>query len=204
MVRNGTVFATGTEDMDALTFGASVLVRHLTVSEARKLPIREFRLDRVLSEMELTMEQFVDLCILLGCDYCETIRGIGPKRAVELIRKHGDIETILKHLDKKFSAPENWLFKEARQLFLKPDVTECKEEVRLDVTAFLLFYCFHSLLFLLFSCSIVSIVFILIFSIVLFSLSKTDFLLFRFNIELFYILEMSCLLPIVFSLYDLF
>lgn len=164
MVRNGTVFATGTEDMDALTFGASVLVRHLTVSEARKLPIREFRLDRVLSEMELTMEQFVDLCILLGCDYCETIRGIGPKRAVELIRKHGDIETILKHLDKKFSAPENWLFKEARQLFLKPDVTECKEEVRLHVTVFLLFpllsfiivpivfmqycfYCFYSYIF---------------------------------------------------------
>lgn len=130
MVRNGSVFATGTEDMDALTFGCSVLVRHLTVSEARKLPIREFRLDRVLSEMEFSMEQFVDLCILLGCDYCETIRGVGPKRAVELIRKHKDIETILKFLDKKYAAPENWLFKEARQLFLKPDVTDCTEELK--------------------------------------------------------------------------
>lgn len=129
MVRNGAVFATGTEDMDALTFGCSVLVRHLTVSEARKMPIREFRLERVLSEMELSMEQFVDLCILLGCDYCETIRGVGPKRAVELIRKHKDIETILKFLDKKYAAPENWLFKEARKLFLKPDVTDCTEEV---------------------------------------------------------------------------
>ena len=23
----------------------------------------------------MTMEQFIDLCILAGCDYCDTIRG---------------------------------------------------------------------------------------------------------------------------------
>jgi flap endonuclease-1 len=27
------------------------------------------------------MEQFVDLCILCGCDYCDSVRGIGPKKA---------------------------------------------------------------------------------------------------------------------------
>lgn len=35
LVKSGKVFATGTEDMDALTFGSSVLLRHLTFSEAR-------------------------------------------------------------------------------------------------------------------------------------------------------------------------
>ena len=45
--------------------------------------------------------QFIDLCILLGCDYCDSIRGIGPKRAVDLIKQHKNIETILKHLDTK-------------------------------------------------------------------------------------------------------
>ena len=35
LVKDGKVYAVGTEDMDALTFGADVLVRHLTFSEAR-------------------------------------------------------------------------------------------------------------------------------------------------------------------------
>jgi flap endonuclease-1 len=61
--------------MDALTFGSSMLLRRLTFSEARKMPIMEFELPKVLDGLGLTMPQFVDLCILLGCDYCDTIRG---------------------------------------------------------------------------------------------------------------------------------
>ena len=45
--------------------------------------------------------QFIDLCILLGCDYCESIRGIGPKRAVDLIKQHRSIEKVLEHIDTK-------------------------------------------------------------------------------------------------------
>jgi len=37
LVKAGKVYAVGTEDMDALTFGASVLLRHLTFSEARSV-----------------------------------------------------------------------------------------------------------------------------------------------------------------------
>lgn len=47
----------------------------------------------------MTMGQFIDMCILLGCDYCDSIRGIGPKKAFEMITKHKSIENILKHLD---------------------------------------------------------------------------------------------------------
>lgn len=43
--------------------------------------------------------QFIDLCILLGCDYCGTIKGIGPKRAIDLIKQHGSIEEILENID---------------------------------------------------------------------------------------------------------
>ena len=75
----------GTEDMDALTFGTNVLLRHLTFSEARKMPIKEFHLNSVLEGFELSQEQFVDLCILLGCDYVDKIKGIGPKKAIELV-----------------------------------------------------------------------------------------------------------------------
>lgn len=56
-MKSGKVFATATEDMDALTFGSSVLLRHLTFSEARKMPIQEFHLDRILEGMELKLEE---------------------------------------------------------------------------------------------------------------------------------------------------
>ena len=35
MVKAGLVYATATEDMDCLTFGSSVMLRHLTASEAK-------------------------------------------------------------------------------------------------------------------------------------------------------------------------
>ena len=35
LVKGGKVFATATEDMDGLTFGTNVLLRHLTASEAK-------------------------------------------------------------------------------------------------------------------------------------------------------------------------
>lgn len=128
LVKAGKVYATATEDMDALTFASNRLLRHMTYSEARKMPIQEFILERVLQEMDMTQEQFIDLCILLGCDYCESIRGIGPKRAYELVKQHKSIEEILQKIDtKKYTVPEEWMFKEARSLFVNPDVSPCDD-----------------------------------------------------------------------------
>nr|XP_032833433.1 flap endonuclease 1 isoform X2 [Petromyzon marinus] len=128
LVKAGKVFATATEDMDGLTFGTGVLLRHLTASEAKKLPIQEFHFTKLLEEIKLSHDEFIDLCILLGCDYCETIRGIGPKRAIELVRQYKRIEAILQHIDtKKYPVPDNWLYQEARQLFLKPEVVDAEE-----------------------------------------------------------------------------
>ena len=38
-----------------------------------------------LFSFEFSQEEFVDLCILLGCDYVDKIKGIGPKKAIELV-----------------------------------------------------------------------------------------------------------------------
>lgn len=57
MVKAGKVYATATEDMDALTFGTNILLRHLTFSEARKMPVQEFYYDKILEELQLTNEQ---------------------------------------------------------------------------------------------------------------------------------------------------
>jgi len=64
----------------------------------------------------------------LGCDYCDTIKGIGPKRAIDLIKEHKSIEKVLENIDtKKYIVPENWAFAQARELFVNPDVTDPNE-----------------------------------------------------------------------------
>lgn len=124
MVKAGKVYGVATEDMDALTFGANILLRHMTFSEARKMPVQEIHYEKVLKGLELDSNEFIDLCILMGCDYCDTIRGVGPKRAYEMIQKYKSIEVIIKNLDKKYEIPENWNFERARELFKEPEITD--------------------------------------------------------------------------------
>jgi flap endonuclease-1 len=57
LAKGGKVYAAASEDMDTLTFKAPVLLRHLTFSEARKLPIDEINLEKALEGMGLTSEQ---------------------------------------------------------------------------------------------------------------------------------------------------
>ncbi|CCM01169.1 uncharacterized protein FIBRA_03217 [Fibroporia radiculosa] len=140
LARGGKVYAAGSEDMDTLTFSAPVLYRHLTFSEARKQPISEIHLDKALEGLEMNMSQFIDLCILLGCDYLEPIKGIGPKSALKLVREHGNLGAVIEHLQEKLAAkeeakedgkkkkggisiPEEWPWEEAKKVFEKPDVT---------------------------------------------------------------------------------
>ena len=87
--------------MDTLTFGAPILLRHLTFSEARKTPISEINLEKALEGLEMDMSQFIDLCILLGCDYLEPLKGIGPKSAYKLIKEHGSLKKVVHHLREK-------------------------------------------------------------------------------------------------------
>ena len=42
--------------------------------------------------------QFVDLCILLGCDYLDPIPKVGPNTALKLIREFGTLDKVLEGL----------------------------------------------------------------------------------------------------------
>lgn len=76
------------------------------------------------------MDQFIDICILCGCDYTDSIRGIGPRKAFEFIKRYKNIETLLAHLDKtKYPIPEGgFQYEQARALFKNPEVTS-KEDI---------------------------------------------------------------------------
>jgi len=76
---------------------------------------------------ELMHRQFIDLCILLGCDYADTIPKVGPTTALKMIREHKCIEKVLENLGDKYKIPENWPYADARELFHKPEVTDPKD-----------------------------------------------------------------------------
>ena len=113
LAKGDEVYATATEDMDALTFRTPKLLRRMTGSQSskNKQPILEIDVARVLELFKLDYEQFVDMCILCGCDYCSTITGIGPKTALTMIQEHKSIEKILQVLEskgKKKDIPAEW------------------------------------------------------------------------------------------------
>ena len=123
LCKENAVYAISTEDMDSLTFATPKLVRHLMAPASQKVAVMEFDHSKVLEGLNLTQEQFVDLCILCGCDYTDKIGGIGPIRALQLIQKHGSIEKVLENLDAaKYKIPDPFPYEEARKLFKEPNV----------------------------------------------------------------------------------
>ncbi|TVU44299.1 hypothetical protein EJB05_03735 [Eragrostis curvula] len=129
LCENHMAYAVASEDTDSLTFGARRFLRHLTDLGFKKSPVTEFELSKVLEELGLTMDQFIDLCVLSGCDYCENIKGIGGQRALKLIRQHGCIEEVLQNLKQtRYIVPEDWPYRDVRTLFKEPIVcTEIPE-----------------------------------------------------------------------------
>jgi flap endonuclease-1 len=117
LAKEGLVYAAGTEDMDALTFQTPILVRKLTFANASKSMLQTITYSKALEGLQLTHDEFVDLCILLGCDYCDSIKGVGPKTALKLIREHKNIETILQNINtEKYTIPDDWLPPSSKRL----------------------------------------------------------------------------------------
>ncbi|MCP8317219.1 MAG: flap endonuclease-1, partial [archaeon] len=78
MAEKGHVWAAVSQDHDSLLFGAPRLVRNLTISGRRKLPSKyeyievepeQIDLNQVISNLNITREQLVDIGILIGTDF---------------------------------------------------------------------------------------------------------------------------------------
>lgn len=118
MTRDESVFAMNSRDYDSLLFGAVKLLRYLTISNKEDIEI--ISLQAFLDHHGITLEQLVDMGILIGTDYNEGVYGVGPKTSLKLIKEHGKIEDIPeKYLEK---LDENYV--EVRKLFQEPPITE--------------------------------------------------------------------------------
>merc|ERR1711972_365481 len=116
LCRDGRVYAAATEDADCLTFGTKLLVRNLMAAESQKKQILEVSLEVALEQLNITMEQFIDFCILCGCDYTDTLKGVGPSTAIRLLVQHGSIEKVLETMEAE-KIPENFRYQAARDFF---------------------------------------------------------------------------------------
>jgi 5'-3' exonuclease len=83
------------EDTDMLTHGVGRLIRGIFSNEARRDGIvTEYNLADLLDGCGLSMTQFIDFCILCGCDYCPKIDKVAARRGLMLIKTHGNLGAV--------------------------------------------------------------------------------------------------------------
>lgn len=111
LAKKGDVWATASSDFDSLLHGSPRMVTNLTLSQRRKTPtgavIKTFpeliELEDVLSTLNVTLEQLIIVAILSGTDYNPGgIKGIGPKKALKIVREHKDYDKMFKELNADF------------------------------------------------------------------------------------------------------
>ena len=129
LAAKGEVWAASSKDYDSLLFGTPRLVRFLTLTGKEYLPSKgSFRplkpelivLREFLEKHGMTREQLVDLAILVGTDFNQGVKGIGPKTALKLIKTHGKLENIPNEI--RIQLPRN--YQRIRAVFLEPDICE--------------------------------------------------------------------------------
>ena len=108
LCRLGFVDAVMTEDMDTLSYGCPLLFR-TCIDKSIKRPdiVTVFNFEKILEDFKMNHDEFIDMCILCGCDYCPTIPKVGPVRAMKYIHKYSNIENLI-NSDEKIIIPEEF------------------------------------------------------------------------------------------------
>lgn len=101
---------TYSDDTDVFPLGCKKVLR----SSINLNYLTEIELDDILEGLRLNTGEFVDMCILCGCDYCTFLPKINYEMAYELILKYKSIENIKKHTD---YIPSGFNYECARKIF---------------------------------------------------------------------------------------
>lgn len=129
MAASGNVWAAGSKDYDCLLFGTPRLLRFLTISGKEFLPSKgAFRAitpelietQDLLDHYRISREQLVDLAILVGTDFNDGVKGIGPKKALKLVSEFGAIENMSAEIRDVVGPGVG----DIRSIFLHPEVTD--------------------------------------------------------------------------------
>ena len=129
MARAGLVWASASQDNDSLLYNCPRMIRNLSISGRRRVARSKtyksinpelILLDKNLQILGISRAQLIDIAILVGTDYNDSVKGIGQKTALKLIKNHGSLERIEKERGEKFDFP----YEEIREIFLNPPKME--------------------------------------------------------------------------------
>ena len=129
MVQHGDAWASASQDYDSILFGSPKLIRNMTITGKRKMPGKNIyitvepeliELEKALKELGIDRKQLIDMGIMMGTDFNEGIKGIGPKKALASVKEGKTVKQVYKE---QGIEPEVDL-DELRELFLKHDVTK--------------------------------------------------------------------------------
>jgi len=132
MCKSGIVDFASSQDYDSLLFGAPRLLRNVSISGKRKLPNQEvwvevkpemLELENVLSVLGITREQLIIMGMLIGTDYNDGVKGVGPKTALKLVKEHRTLASVIE----KTGWEEGVDLQEVFELFSDPKVEERPE-----------------------------------------------------------------------------
>ncbi len=129
--KQGDVWAAATTDFDVLLHASTRMVTNLTVSQKKKTATGFIKtapdlivLDDALKNLEINQDQLISLGMLVGTDYHQGIKGIGPKKAIKIVKELITPEKIFKEYPLE---DQDW--KEVFDLFKNMDV---KKDYKLE------------------------------------------------------------------------
>ncbi|TFF92497.1 flap endonuclease-1 [Candidatus Thorarchaeota archaeon] len=129
MAREKRVWGSASQDNDSLLYNCPRMIRNLSITGQRRgsrtVNPEVIDLNLNLRLLKITREQLVDIAILVGTDYNDKIPGIGPKTALKLIRKHGDLEQASKEKGFEIDFP----YERIREIFLNPPEVDIEDPV---------------------------------------------------------------------------
>lgn len=129
MAKKGIVYASASQDYDSLLFGSPLLVRNLSITGKRKVPRKDqytiiypeqVSLKELLSTNNITQEQLVAAGILVGTDFNEGVKGVGPKTALKIVKEQRKFGKVLKFVEEKYKHNFESYIEDVFEYFLNP------------------------------------------------------------------------------------
>lgn len=127
LVKDGIAYGCISQDFDILAHGGNILLRNF---KNWKNEIDEYYLPDILQDTKLQYDEFLDVCILCGCDYSQTIRNIGVERGFKYIKEYNNIENLLEFIKRD---TEERLKKKKKEKYIVPedfDYLAARKEIR--------------------------------------------------------------------------
>ncbi|MFX1286989.1 MAG: flap endonuclease-1 [Promethearchaeota archaeon] len=132
LVEKSDAWACASQDYDTLLFGGERLLRNFAVSRSKKvknttitLDIEYISLSKFLDSLKISREQLIEMGILIGTDFFPGIKGIGQHKALDLIKKYGSLENIMKNNVNVGNVEiklEKDLIEQIKEIFLNPNI----------------------------------------------------------------------------------